>query len=320
MKDTYRRNINYLRISVTDLCNLRCKYCMPESGVEKIQHCDVLSIEEIIKIAKESANLGIQKVRITGGEPLVRNGIIQLIKGISAIKGIEDIAMTTNGLLLKKYGKDLKEAGLNRVNISIDSLDPDKYRKITRGGEVRQVLEGIEEALRLGLRPVKLNTVIIGGENEADILNLMNLTKIYPIDVRFIELMPIGEASNWSKEHFISNEEVRNRVPELIPLSHEIGSPAQYYKLPEAKGRVGFIDPISSHFCSECNRLRVTADGKLKPCLHSSQEIDLFPALREGKGSLKELLAKAVTSKPEKHHLDTGDYEGIVRNMSQIGG
>lgn len=320
MKDTYRRNINYLRISVTDLCNLRCKYCMPETGVEKISHCDVLSVEEIIRIAKESASLGIEKVRITGGEPLIRNGIIDLVKGISAIEGIKDVAMTTNGLLLKKYGKDLKEAGLNRVNISIDSLDPDKYRRITRGGEVIQVLEGIEEALKLGLKPIKLNTVIVGGENEEDIPKLMNLTKIYPIDVRFIELMPIGQASNWSKEHFISNEEVRSLVPELIPQSHEIGSPAQYYKLPEGKGRVGFIDPISSHFCSECNRLRVTFDGKLKPCLHSSQEIDLLPALREKKGSLKELLAEAVSSKPEKHHLDNVDYQGITRNMSQIGG
>lgn len=320
MKDTYRRNINYLRISVTDLCNLRCKYCMPASGVEKIKHDEVLSIEEIIRIAKESANLGIQKVRITGGEPLVRNGILQLIKGISQIEGIKDIAMTTNGLLLEKYAKDLKEAGLSRLNISIDSLDPDKYRRITRGGEVKQVLKGIEEALALGFHPIKLNTVIIGGENEEDIVNLMNLTKIYPIDIRFIELMPIGEASTWSKEHFISNEEIRNRVPELTPLNREIGSPAKYYKLPKAKGRVGFIDPISSHFCSECNRLRVTFDGKLKPCLHSSQEIDLLPALRYGKGNLKNLLEKGITSKPEKHHLDTPDYEAIARNMSQIGG
>jgi GTP 3',8-cyclase len=320
MKDTYRRNINYLRISVTDLCNLRCKYCMPEAGVEKIQHGDVLSIEEIITIAKESAALGIRKVRITGGEPLVRKGIIDLVEGISGIEGIEDVAMTTNGLLLKKYGKDLKKAGLNRVNISIDSLDPDKYRKITRGGEVQQVLEGIEEALTLGLVPVKLNTVIVGGENEEDILKLMNLTKIYPIDVRFIELMPIGQASSWSKEHFISNEEVRSRVPELLPLNQEIGSPAKYFKLPEAKGRVGFIDPISSHFCGECNRLRVTFDGKLKPCLHSSQEIDLLPALRNNEGSLKKLLTEAIVSKPEKHYLDTEEYEIITRNMSQIGG
>ncbi|NBG87326.1 GTP 3',8-cyclase MoaA [Isachenkonia alkalipeptolytica] len=320
MKDTYKRNINYLRISVTDFCNLRCKYCMPEAGVEKMKHCDVLSIEEIVKIAKESASLGIRKVRITGGEPLVRKGIIDLIKGISAIEGIEDIAMTTNGLLLKEYGKELKEAGLKRVNISIDSLDPHRYREITRGGEVEKVLEGIEEALTLGLDPIKLNTVIIGGENEEDIRKLMDLTKVYPIDVRFIELMPIGEASSWSKKHFISNEEIRKRVPELVPQLHETASPAQYYKLPSAKGRVGFIDPISSHFCSECNRLRVTFDGKLKPCLHSSQEIDLLPALREETGSLRELLAQAIASKPEKHFLDTVDYKAITRNMSQIGG
>lgn len=320
MKDTYKRNINYLRISVTDLCNLRCKYCMPEDGVEKMEHCDVLTIEEIIKIAKESANLGIKKVRITGGEPLVRKGIIQLIQGISAIEEIEDIAMTTNGLLLKKYGKDLKKAGLNRVNISIDSLDPDKYRKITRGGDVKQVLEGIEEALRLGLTPIKLNTVIIGEENEEDIPKLMNLTKQYPIDVRFIELMPIGEAGSWAKKHFISNDEVRKRVPELIALAPEISSPAKYYRLPDAKGRIGFIDPISSHFCGECNRLRVTFDGKLKPCLHSNQEIDLLPALRGEKDSLKKLIEEAIRSKPEKHYLDSVDCESIIRNMSQIGG
>lgn len=320
MKDTYKRNINYLRISVTDLCNLRCRYCMPESGVEKIEHCDVLTIEEIIKIARESAALGIRKVRITGGEPLVRKGILELVEGISAIPEIEDIAMTTNGLLLKKYAKDLKKAGLNRVNISIDSLDPEKYQRITRGGEVKQVLEGIEEALKLELTPIKLNTVIIGGENEEDIPKLINLTNQYPIDVRFIELMPIGEASSWSKKHFISNDQVRNRVPELVPLPAEVSSPAKYYKLPGAKGRVGFIDPISSHFCGECNRLRVTFDGKLKPCLHSNQEIDLLPALRGDKRALKEVLEEAIRSKPEKHFLDTENYKVITRNMSQIGG
>ncbi len=320
MKDTYKRSINYLRISVTDLCNLRCKYCMPESGVDKMKHCDVLSIEEILKVAKESANLGIRKVRITGGEPLVRKGIMDLVKGISAIEGIEDIAMTTNGLLLKEYGKELKEAGLSRINISIDSLDPRRYKKITRGGDVKKVLEGMEEALKLGLTPIKLNTVIIGGENEEDIPRLMNLTKIYPIDVRFIELMPIGEASSWSKKHFISNEEIRRGVPVLIPQHHETASPAQYYKLPGGKGRVGFIDPVSSHFCGECNRLRLTFDGKLKPCLHSSQEIDLLPVLREEKGSLRDLLVRAIASKPEKHLLDTVNYKAITRNMSQIGG
>ncbi len=320
MKDGYNRKINYLRISITDLCNLRCRYCMPEEGVEKLTHKEVLSIEEILEVAGESVKLGITKVRITGGEPLVRKGILSLIKGLADIPEIQDIAMTTNGILLKKYGKALKEAGLNRVNISIDSLDPGRYRKITRGGEISQVLEGIEEAMKVGLKPIKLNTVIIGDENEEDIQPLVDLTRKWEIDVRFIELMPIGEASNWSKEHFLSNEEIYQRIEGLIPVKRESGSPATYYRFLDGKGRVGFINPVSNHFCGDCNRLRLTFDGKLKPCLHSSQEIDLIPALRQGQGSLEELLEFATLQKPEKHCMDSDEYEILVRNMSEIGG
>ncbi len=204
MKDLYGREINYLRISVTDLCNLRCQYCMPQSGVCKLEHKDVLTIEEFYEIASAFVSLGVKKIRITGGEPLVKSGIVELVEKISSL-GIEDLAMTTNGLLLPKYAEDLKKAGLNRVNISLDTLNPKKYSEITRGGDILKVLEGIEKAKEIGLTPIKINTVLIGGFNTDEIKNFVYITKEEDIDVRFIELMPIGEASDWAKEKFVSN-------------------------------------------------------------------------------------------------------------------
>ncbi len=320
MKDLFSRKINYMRISITDLCNLRCQYCMPEEGICKKDHEDILSLEEIVQIVKAGAKLGIDKVRITGGEPLVRNGIVEFIKMISNIEGINDIAITTNGILLPKYAEDLKKAGLKRVNISIDSLKSDKYKEITRGGDLTKVLEGIEEAIRVGLTPVKLNVVAVGGYNDDEIGDFINLTKDMPIDVRFIELMPIGEASNWAKEKFISNDYIKNRFKELVPTTTEKSSPARYYKLPGGAGRVGFINPISSHFCEECNRIRVTSDGKLKPCLHSNKEIDILDAVKNNPDKIEEVLRSAIMTKPEKHYLYTNEEERSNRNMFQIGG
>ncbi len=320
MLDNRGRKINYLRISVTDLCNLRCRYCMPEEGLCKKKHEDILRIEEIEEIVQEAVKLGVNKVRITGGEPLIRKGIMELIKKVSAIDKIKDIAMTTNGALLGKYAKELKEAGLNRVNISIDSLDKEKFYEITRGGNIREVLDGIEEAKRVGLMPIKLNTVLIGGFNDDEIEDFVNLAANEDIDVRFIELMPLGQASTWAKEHFIPNTIILDRFPELIPLcKDDKGSPAQYYKMPKGRGRVGLINPISRHFCSSCNRIRITADGRIKPCLHSNYELNIR-SLRKQNMELLDILKLAVESKPKEHTINNYEFEPIVRNMYQIGG
>lgn len=320
MHDTCGRHIDYLRISVTDLCNLRCKYCIPEKGVPLKRHDDILSFEQIERIVREAAALGVTKVRITGGEPLVRRDIEALVRLVAAVPGIRDIAMTTNGLLLAQQAAALKAAGLHRVNISLDSLDPDKYREITRGGVLDQVLAGIQAARNAGLTPIKLNAVLIGGFNDSEIEAFVELTRNEPLDVRFIELMPIGEASTWSSEHFIPNDTVLKRVPALVPLEiQDDKSPARYYRLPGAQGKVGLINPISSHFCSTCNRLRLTADGRLKPCLNADTELSLHDAL-SGKGSLSERIVEAIRMKPESHEILETDFKPVTRNMHQIGG
>lgn len=318
MIDSYGRNINYLRISVTDLCNLRCRYCMPEEGITKIQYNEILRLEEIYELAKTFVSLGVNKIRITGGEPLIRKGILNLIENIGKLEGIKDFAMTTNGILLKKYAKDLKSAGLNRVNVSLDTLDAKKYYDITKVGSHKDVLEGIEEAKRVGLAPIKLNTVLVGGFNDTEIEDFVNLTKNEEIDVRFIELMPIGQAKDWSLDKFISNKTVLEKVKELKEITKEdVSSPANYYKLPNGKGRVGLINPISCKFCTNCNRVRLTADGKVKPCLHSNDEIDLRSALRNGE-DVKKIILNLIKNKPKEHNLEDGEY--IKRNMIAIGG
>lgn len=318
MIDSYGRNINYLRISVTDLCNLRCRYCMPEKGITKAHHDEILRLEEIYELAKTFVSLGVNKIRITGGEPLIRKGILNLIDNIGKLEGVNDFAITTNGIFLKKYAKDLKNAGLKRVNISLDTLDEKKYYDITKGGCLKEVLEGIEEAKKVGLTPIKLNTVLVGGFNENEIESFVNLTKDEEIDVRFIELMPIGQAKDWSLDKFISNNMVLEKAKDLKEiLKEDISSPAKYYKLPGAKGKVGLINPISCKFCSNCNRVRLTADGKVKPCLHSNDEIDLKKPLRNGE-DIKQIIVKLIKNKPKEHNLEDGEY--IKRNMITIGG
>lgn len=317
MKDLYGREIDYLRISVTDLCNLRCQYCMPQGGVCKLEHSDVLTIEEFYEIASAFVSLGVKKIRITGGEPLVKSGIVELVEKISRLD-IEDLAMTTNGLLLPKYAESLKKAGLNRVNISLDTLDPKKYSEITRGGDLLKVLEGIEKAKQVGLVPIKINTVLIGDFNVDEIENFVYITKEEEIDVRFIELMPIGEASDWAKEKFVSNNIILDRVPELVKTNAlDPSSPAVYYKIPGGKGKVGIINPISCKFCDACNRVRLTSTGKLKLCLHSDDEIDLKEVIRSG-GDLIAAIKQSILQKPEEHHLEEGQF--IKRNMNEIGG
>ncbi len=318
MIDNCGRRINYLRISVTDLCNLRCAYCMPAEGVIKKEHMNILRLEEIEHIVKEAVSLGIDKVRITGGEPLVRKGIVQLVENLAKIEGLKDLSMTTNGLLLKHYARDLKRAGLTRLNISLDSLDRDKYRRMTRCGNLDDVIEGLRIAKEVGFAPIKINVVLIGGYNEDEIEDFVNLTLKDEIDVRFIELMPLGEAKDWVGSSFISNETVLRKVPTLIPLPFKgHGTVARMFKLPNGRGKVGLISPISSHFCNYCNRIRVTPDGKLKSCLHSTQEIDLKDAHPD---EIKRLLFEGIKGKPSKHNISTKSSSLVERNMNEIGG
>lgn len=319
MKDRYERRIEYLRVSVTDRCNLRCRYCMPQGGItDKKARSDMLSFEEIYKVVEVCSSMGMRKVRITGGEPLTRKGIPGLIYNINKLSNIKDIAMTTNGILLKDKAKELKESGLKRVNISLDTLDDEKYKYITRFGSLKDVFEGIEESKKVGLLPIKINAVLIGGFNDDEIEDFVNLTIDDDIHVRFIELMPVGQAADWAKEKFVPNSLILDRFKELIPIPKEDkSSPAEYYKLPGAKGSVGLINPISHRFCSNCNRIRLTADGKLKPCLHSNQEIDIKEALRSGK-DIKSVIETAISVKPRRHHINEG--ENVKRDMMRIGG
>ena len=265
MLDKYGRDINYLRISLTDRCNLRCVYCMPEEGVEKACHEDVLRYEEIIKIVQTAAKLGIKKIRYTGGEPLILRNIDQLIYETSIIPGIEDIAITTNGISLLEKADELKKAGLKRVNISLDTLKEDKYKMITRGGELKKVLSAIEKCISIGLTPVKINTVLLKGINDDEIEDLINLTKDMPVNIRFIELMPIGEGEKLYSDNFISNDEVIESLTGLIPMVSKEGSTAKLYTKKGYKGTIGFISPLSCKFCSSCNRIRLTSVGTIKP-------------------------------------------------------
>ena len=319
MKDSFGREIDYLRVSLTDRCNLRCEYCMPESGIDnKIKHSDMLSLEEMFKLIQEFVLLGIKKIRFTGGEPLVRKGAVELIKRVNELEGVKEVTITTNGVLLEEYAESLVNAGIKRINVSLDTLDSKKYKEITRGGDIQKVFRGIEKAQKLGMQPIKLNTVLIGGFNDDEIEDLVNLTLYEDIDVRFIELMPIGQAADFAKSKFLSNNKVLERIPELKAVQKEdISSPANYFKLPNAKGRVGLINPITCKFCSDCNRVRLTATGKLKLCLHSDREIDLSKILR-AKGDLNGAVRQAILTKEEEHHLENNEY--IKRSMNQIGG
>jgi cyclic pyranopterin phosphate synthase len=320
MIDAYNREINYLRISVTDLCNLKCKYCMPEKGVIKKEHEEILRLETIERIAAAAVKIGISKIRLTGGEPLVRRGIIDLIENIAKLKskGLKDLGMTTNAIRLQDYAYTLKKAGLTRVNISLDSLDETKYREITRCGNVKNVLEGLQAAKDVRLTPIKINVVLIGGFNDDEIEDFVNLTMNEDIEVRFIELMPLGEASVWDQKHFLPNTEILKRVPKLISVPFKgHGSVARLYKLPGSKGKVGMISPLSSHFCNYCNRIRITPDGKLKPCLHSNVEIDIR---NYGENNLEKFLLDGMKAKPNRHHIQNEDFIPVVRNMHEIGG
>jgi cyclic pyranopterin phosphate synthase len=324
LSDSFQRPITYLRISVTDRCNLRCIYCMPEAGVDLMSHYDILSYEEIYTVAKAAAELGINRIRLTGGEPLVRAGIADLISLLAGIETIEDLSLTTNGILLAQYATGLKEAGLQRVNISLDTLKPDRFRQITRCGNLADTLRGIEAARAAELTPVKINVVVMAGVNDDEITDFAAKTVTDGWNVRFIELMPVSSNEPVS-DKLVSVSEIRKRLEtmgKLEPWKVDAGNgPAKYFRLPGASGTVGFISPVTEHFCFQCNRLRLTADGKLRPCLLSEAEIDLKGPLRGGAPveELKNLISQAIANKPKGHQL-AGGARPKGRPFSQVGG
>lgn len=299
---------------------------MPSEGIRPIDFKEILKYEEIIRIVRVALSLGVKKIRLTGGEPLRRKDITFLIKGISSIEGIKEIGLTTNGVLLHKYAHSLKSAGLTRINISLDSLDPQRYRKITGGGEIEKVLEGIELAESVGLSPISINMVPVRGINEDEIETFARLTYEKPYRIRFIEFMPAGARDFWSPERYVPEDEIRKTIEtigRLEPAGLTTGGPARYWRLPGAKGVIGFISALSNHFCHACNRLRITSDGKIRPCLFSETEIDLKPVLRSGGGDkeLHRLMSLAVQCKPAGHGLTGGQpVKFLLKAMSEIGG
>lgn len=317
MIDKYGRQIDYMRISVTERCNLRCRYCMPEEGIVKRDHEEMMTAEETIDAVKAAVSLGVKKIRVTGGEPLVKRGIVELCENIAAVDGVEELCMTTNGTLLPGYARELRAAGVDRVNISLDTLKADRYREITRIGELSEALSGIEAAFEAGFEKVKINTVLMGGFNDDEIEDFVRLTIDRPLEVRFIELMPIGGGIEFEKARFISCVRVLESVPGLEPLDMTDGVAAMY-ALPGAKGRVGLIRPISCDFCEGCNKIRLTADGMLKPCLHSGAEISIKGRSRE---EMTEVIREAILSKPQmRETLDAENPSHAGRNMNSIGG
>ena len=317
MIDRLGRNITYLRISITDKCNLRCRYCMPEEGVCRRSHEEMMTEEEMITAVKAAASLGIRKIRITGGEPLVKRNIVSICRQVAAVEGIEEVCLTTNGILLPSLGKQLREVGVTRLNLSLDTLDPQKYAYITRRGTLEDFKAGLNAAFEAGFEKVKVNAVLIGGFNDDEIEALANLTREYPLDMRFIELMPIQDHDEFGEDAYLPYSKVLEKLPEAVPVPHD-GGVAKLYRLPGAKGNIGLISPISAHFCGECNRMRLTADGKLKPCLHAPDEYAIRGLDEAG---MKAVFEKAIWNKPAWHgDLDALHRSQAGRNMNEIGG
>ena len=317
MIDKFGREITYMRLSVTDKCNLRCRYCMPAEGVCLKEHRDMLTEDEMITAVEAAAALGIKKLRITGGEPLVKKNIVSICRRTAAVEGIKEVCLTTNGLLLPELAKPLKEAGVKRLNLSLDTLNPEKYAYITRIGTLDSFMDGLRAALDAGFQKVKINAVLIGGFNDDEIVPLAELTKQYPVDVRFIEMMPMYDSGDFQEASFVPHTRVLEKLPEAKLVSPD-GGVAKLYRLPGAQGNVGLISPLNAHFCGTCNRIRLTADGKVKPCLHSSDEYSLKGLDFDG---MKKVLEEAIWNKPQWHgDLDAVHRSQAGRNMNEIGG
>ena len=334
--DPFGRAITYLRISLTDHCNLRCVYCMPKEGIQWQPRTDQLSAEEIARVVETAAQGGVKRIRLTGGEPLVHPHIVEIVRRIASIQNIEEVSLTTNAMLLERLAQPLADAGLTRVNISLDSLDADKFKRITRGGDLNRVWRGIAAAEHAHLTPLKLNTVIVRGLNADELPTLARLTIENDWHIRFIEIMPIGNAQNWGEgfpipnERYVSVQEMRAQLStfdplagsglRLQPVTAPIGNgPARTYRIPGALGTVGFISPLGEHFCQTCNRLRLTSDGRLRSCLVIPAEVSLRDAVRSGK-PLEEFFHQAIENKPEHHDMLVAMPANSQRGMSQIGG
>jgi cyclic pyranopterin phosphate synthase len=329
LTDQYGREVNYLRLSVTDKCNLSCFYCRSDPGKCGIEPVEgALKVKDYLKIGRIAAELGIQRIRLTGGEPLLHPDILKIVNGLANLEGVKDLSLTTNGILLEEMAPRLAKAGLNRVNISLDSLDESNFRQITNGGKLASTLKGIDCSLDEGLKPVKINVVLLKGINEHEIERFVRLTLCRELDVRFIEYMPVGgQHSNWAK-YFLPLDKVLEIARTIAPLSvvegNHGGGPARYCRLEGAVGKIGLISPLSRHFCDRCNRLRVTADGKIKPCLFSDQELDLRPYLDQP-AQLKEVFLEALKQKPDPKNSAGNSLERMKqfkgkRPMINIGG
>lgn len=324
--DGFSRPITYLRISVTDKCNLRCVYCMPESGLPWLRREEILSYEEIAEIVAAAASVGVRSIRLTGGEPLVRRDLSRLVAAIAGIPGIEDIALSTNGLLLREQVVELASAGLRRINLSLDTLRPDRFEAIARRPGLDLVLEGLEAAIDAGLTPVKINCVIMRGQNDDELAEFAALTRQRPVFVRFIEVMPVHENLDLQRETYMSATEVLERlaaIDELRPVTGPGGNgPARYFSFPGAAGAIGVISPLSHDYCDRCNRVRLTADGRLRLCLFGDHALDLRTPLRAGAGRehLAALMGSAMLIKPARHHLRLGETASRMRAFSEIGG
>ena len=323
--DSFGRVINYLRISLTDRCNFRCIYCMPAVGAAFLPRPELLTSDELLLVVRAAAAAGFQKIRLTGGEPSLHPELVELVRGIKATPGIDHLTMTTNGLRLSRLAQPLKEAGLDRVNVSIDTLDPDKFRRITRGGRLDQVWEGIVEADRVGLQPIKLNAVIVRGVNDDEVLQLAALTLEHPWELRFIEFMPLTGVADMARDGVVWSTELIDQLEayygSLDQIERRASDPARCYRIPGARGNLGFISSISDPFCATCSRLRLTADGRLHLCLLRDEDVDLRAAIRAGatEMEIEQIIRHAVALKPwgnrlPEHILPT------LRTMSQLGG
>ena len=324
--DTYGRTVSNIRISVTDRCNYRCTYCMPEQGMTWMRKDKLLTYEEIARVSRIFSSLGVRKIRLTGGEPLMRRDLWRLVEMVRAVSGIEDIALTTNGYFLKEQAKALVEAGLTRINVSLDSLNPGVFAEVVRREFFAQTWEGIEQADRLGVRPIKLNVVLIRGVNDGEIIDFAKLARERPFVIRFIEFMPIGKDDGWTMDKVVPTREVIetiDRYARLVPVPHaNKRSPADRYLFEDGKGEIGFISSVSEPFCSDCDRIRVTSDGKLRTCLFSIHETDLRAMLRGGATDteISDVIVAAVWKKEEGHLINRPGFVRPERTMSQIGG
>lgn len=324
--DSFGRRVNYVRISVTDRCDFRCVYCMSET-MTFLPRAQVLTLEEIALVARAFVEMGVEKIRLTGGEPLVRRNIDSLVEQTRALPGLRELAMTTNGAGLVKYAQRLREAGLDRLNVSLDTLDPERFRRLTRTGDLARVLEGLQAARKAGFERIKLNAVIMKGRNDDEVAELVEFARSEGFDLSFIEEMPLGDVSDHTRdETFCSSDEVKEiieRQHALIPTTESTLGPSRYFRMSDSESRIGFISPHSHNFCSTCNRVRVTAEGRLLLCLGNEHSVDLRAVLRQHPGDLdvlKQAIVAALPLKPERHHFTTDGDVQIVRFMNMTGG